>query len=73
MRKLQDTKPIWHALIWIGLYIVAVNIGDALGEQLRFAHTTGIVLATMANRICCDLAMVVVRSWRTAFLLVRKC
>ena len=48
MRKLQDTKPIWHALIWIGLYIVAVNIGDALGEQLRFAHTTGIVLAGMS-------------------------
>jgi membrane protease YdiL (CAAX protease family) len=30
MKKLQENKPIWHALIWILAYIVLVNIGDNL-------------------------------------------
>jgi membrane protease YdiL (CAAX protease family) len=32
MKKLMETKPILHAVIWIIIYIVTVNIGDALSE-----------------------------------------
>lgn len=48
MLKLQDTKPIWHALIWIGIYVVAVNIGDFLGETLDFPSLTSIVLVALS-------------------------
>jgi membrane protease YdiL (CAAX protease family) len=48
MRKLQDTKPIWHALIWIAIYIVAVNIGDFVGERLGFPGMTSLVLVALS-------------------------
>ncbi len=32
MTKLMEKKPILHAIIWIILYVVMVNIGDALSE-----------------------------------------
>lgn len=48
MRKLQDTKPLLHALIWIGIYIVAVNIGDILSEVLRFPELTSLVLIALS-------------------------
>lgn len=32
MKKLMEVKPILHALVWIIIYIVTVNIGDALSE-----------------------------------------
>jgi uncharacterized protein len=28
MNKLQENKPIWHAMIWVLTYILIVNIGD---------------------------------------------
>ncbi|SEN86643.1 CPBP family intramembrane glutamic endopeptidase [Cryobacterium luteum] len=37
MRTLQDTKPIWHALIWIAGYIAIVNVGDAVSEAIGIA------------------------------------
>ncbi len=49
MRKLQDIKPIWHALIWIAVYIVAVNIGDLVGEQLNFPGVTSLVLVALSG------------------------
>lgn len=48
IRKLQDTQPVWHAVIWIAIYIVAVNIGDAVGQLLRFEGMTSIVLAALS-------------------------
>ncbi len=30
MNRSLETKPITHALVWIALYIIIVNIGDAL-------------------------------------------
>ena len=48
MRKLQDTKPLLHALIWIGIYIVAVNIGDILGDVLQFPELTSFVLIALS-------------------------
>lgn len=49
MRKLQDIKPIWHALIWIAVYIVAVNIGDLVGERLSFPGMTSLVLVALSG------------------------
>ena len=54
MRKLQDTKPIGHALIWIAIYIVAVNIGDFFGEKLGFPGFTSIVLIALYSPAHCD-------------------
>lgn len=34
MNKLVEKKPILHAVVWIMLYIMMVNIGDGLSEQL---------------------------------------
>jgi len=48
MRKLQDTKPILHALIWVAIYIFAVNIGDNLGEVVQFPELTSIVLVVLS-------------------------
>ena len=48
MRKLQDTKPIWHALIWIAIYMVAVNLGDNFGQQLGVPRLTSIVLIILS-------------------------
>lgn len=49
MRKLQQTRPIRHAIIWIAVYIVTVNIGDALGEQLQFPGLTSILLLALST------------------------
>lgn len=48
MRNLLDTHPLAHALIWIAVYIVAVNIGDAVGELLAFPSLTGILLIVLS-------------------------
>ena len=48
MRKLQDTKPILHALLWVSIYIFAVNIGDNLGEVVQFPELTSIVLVVLS-------------------------
>jgi len=32
MKKLMENKPILHAVLWIIIYILTVNIGDALSE-----------------------------------------
>lgn len=33
MKKLQETKPIWHAVLWILLYVGVVNIGDNIANM----------------------------------------
>lgn len=48
MRKLQEDKPVWHAVIWIAIYVVAVNIGDNLGEVTQFPQLTSIVLVVLS-------------------------
>ena len=40
MKKLMETKPILHAVIWIIIYVVMVNIGDALSEFTGAAANT---------------------------------
>ncbi|MCC6496117.1 MAG: CPBP family intramembrane metalloprotease [Propionibacteriaceae bacterium] len=48
MRKLQDSSPIRFALAWIGIYIVAVNAGDVLGEQLQLPWLTSVLLVALS-------------------------
>lgn len=38
MKKLQENKPILHAVIWILLYIIIVNIGDNIAGSLDKAN-----------------------------------
>ena len=44
MNKLMGKKPVLHAVLWIMIYIVLVNIGDALSEQMNVAHLATSVL-----------------------------
>lgn len=45
MKKIQETKPIWHAMILVIAYIVLVNIGDAMSEQFpRTITVTSVIL-----------------------------
>ena len=44
MDKLMEKKPVLHAVLWIMIYIVLVNIGDALSEQMNTAHLATSVL-----------------------------
>lgn len=46
MRKLQARRPIWHAVAWIGIYVVAVNIGDAISDVIGQPNsgTTAVLL-----------------------------
>jgi membrane protease YdiL (CAAX protease family) len=34
MQKLHELHPIWHAVSWVVLYVLLVNVGDALSAQL---------------------------------------
>jgi hypothetical protein len=34
IKKLNDVRPIWHAVIWIAAYVVLTNIGDGLSASL---------------------------------------
>ncbi|MCM0650026.1 CPBP family intramembrane metalloprotease [Clostridium swellfunianum] len=44
MKKLQENKPIWHAVIWILMYILVVNIGDNISGSLGQANLPTVVL-----------------------------
>lgn len=48
MNKLMKKKPVLHAVIWIMIYIVAVNIGDALSESTGGAYWTGVLLLALS-------------------------
>lgn len=44
MKRLQENKPIWHAVIWIMVYIVLVNIGDNISARLGVENLATVVL-----------------------------
>jgi uncharacterized protein len=44
MKKLQENKPIWHALVWILAYIVLVNIGDNLPTILGMEDLATVII-----------------------------
>ncbi len=54
MKRLQETNPIWHAVIWIILYVAIVNIGDMLSEMIGIKN-----LATSALLILLSIVLIV--------------
>ena len=48
VRRLEEAGPVWHALIWIGIYIVAVSVGDTVGAAVGFPGMTSIVLLVLS-------------------------
>lgn len=49
MRDLQERSPIWHAVAWIGIYVVVVNIGDWISDVFgRPNSATTALLAVLA-------------------------
>lgn len=49
MNKLMEKKPVLHAVLWIIIYIVLVNIGDALSEQLKVGYiATGVLVLALS-------------------------
>lgn len=43
MKKLQENKPIGHALMWILAYIVLVNIGDNISKILGVDNVVTVI------------------------------
>lgn len=54
MKKIMETKPILHAVIWIIIYVAMVNVGDALTE------TTGMAANAITGAILIVLSMVLI-------------
>jgi hypothetical protein len=42
MRKLQNTKPIRHALIWSGIHRLEIPKENRLGELLQFSEENAV-------------------------------
>lgn len=34
MKRLLEASPVWHAIVWIGIYIATAALGDAISEAL---------------------------------------
>lgn len=50
MKHLRENKPIWHALVWVAMYVALVNVGDAVSPQGSGALlVTGILLACLSG------------------------
>lgn len=49
MKKLRANSPIWHAVVWIGIYVVVVNVGDGLSDWLGVQNfATALLLLLMS-------------------------
>jgi hypothetical protein len=49
MKKLHETKAIWHALVWVFIYIVLVNVGDLISENLGIANSATSILLILLS------------------------
>lgn len=49
MRRLQENFPIWHAVAWIAIYVIAVSFGDWLSTLIGVPNSgTSAMLALLA-------------------------
>jgi len=48
MSNLLVKQPILHAILWIILYVAAVNAGDVLSETTGMAYLTGVILIVLS-------------------------
>jgi len=44
MRKFLVQSPVWHAVAWIGIYVVLVGVGDWLSELAGVPNSVTTVL-----------------------------
>jgi uncharacterized protein len=44
MRKMLESNPIWHAMIWIFAYVLTVNIGDNISKGLGLGDSVTVAL-----------------------------
>ncbi len=51
MKKLQESKPILHAIVWILVYILIVNIGDNISGSLGQANIVTVILLMIFSLI----------------------
>lgn len=51
MRKLQARSPVWHAVAWIGTYVVLVGIGDSLSELVGVPNSVTTVLLVLLSAL----------------------
>lgn len=49
MKRLQATQPIWHAVLWILIYVAIVNLGDVISESVGIESlATSVLLVTLS-------------------------
>ncbi len=49
MKKIQETKPIWHAVIWIIIYVGIINVAGIIGESTKIGDiATSILLIVLS-------------------------
>lgn len=61
MVTLQEKYPVWHAVAWIGIYVIAVNIGDWLSAMMGQPNSvTSAVLVLLSAWLLVDLGR---RGW----------
>lgn len=49
MKYLRENKPIWHAMVWVAVYVALVNVGDLMSPQLPTGvPVTGILLGLLS-------------------------
>ena len=44
MKRIQEENPIWHAMIWVFMYILLVNVGDLISENIGIDNSATSVL-----------------------------
>ena len=65
LKRIQETKPVWYALIWIFAYIVLVNIGDALSERIGVSNSVTSVILIAFSVIL--LLLVIKNRWTSLY------
>lgn len=49
MKNLRESKPVWHAMVWVAIYIAAMNLGGVLAELYpSVTWATSAVLAALS-------------------------
>ncbi len=44
LKSLRENKPIWHAMVWVAVYVALVNVGDLVVSQFPAAIWATVVL-----------------------------
>ena len=50
MGTLRENRPVWYAVAWIAVYVIAVNIGDWLSEMVGEPNSSTSALLVVLSR-----------------------